>query len=111
MATSPSETEKRDKRDINDIISDGIRNKEILRVRYLREDSVVTDRKVEPFDLAPIKTTEEIAFWGWCLDHDRYEMRKAHRIISVEGTGKHFDPIPRLRTFKTPPKFTVTREW
>lgn len=111
MATSPTETEKQVQLDINDVITRAIREKQVLRVRYLGQDSVVTEREVEPFDLAPIKPTEELVFWGWCLDHDRYEMRKVHRIVGVENTGKQFEPEQRLRTFKTPPKFSVTRDW
>jgi predicted DNA-binding transcriptional regulator YafY len=96
--------------DLKDLIIRAIREREVLRVRYLREDSVVTEREVEPFDLAPIRTGE-LAFWGWCRDHDRYEMRKFHRIIEASGTRKSFDPAPRMATFKSPPTFAVERDW
>jgi predicted DNA-binding transcriptional regulator YafY len=108
---TPPETERRGQKEIYDAIVDAIQAKEVLRVRYLREDSVVTERDVEPFDLAPMKAPEETAFLGWCRHHDRIETRKAHRIISVRPLGETFDPAPRLETFKSPPKFDIPREW
>ncbi len=110
VAGTPPEAEKREQKEINEAIVEAIRAKQVLRVRYLREDSIVTEREVEPFDLAPMKSTEELAFLGWCRHHDRMETRKAHRIISVRPTGEKFDPAPRLKTLKSPPKFIIPRD-
>lgn len=111
VAGNAAGTEKREQKAIEEAIVDAIRAKEVLRVRYLREDGVVTERDVEPFDLTPIKSTGQLAFLGWCRHHNRIEMRKAHRIIWVQSAGERFDPAPRLETFKAPPKFSVTRDW
>lgn len=110
-AGGPAGPERRGKAEIRDAIVEAIRAREVLRVRYLREDSRVTERDVEPFDLAPLGPAQELALYGWCRHHGRMEARKVHRILWVRPTGEGFDPAPRLRALPSPPKFTVAREW
>ncbi len=100
--------------DVQRIIAEAIQNKVIVEVNYIREeDGAITCRMMEPFDVAAGRRSKngEIKFWGWCLYHNRIEQKTIFNIISIYLTEKHFDPKIRERTFSTPPRYWIPRNW
>ena len=87
--------------DIEKIVIEAIRNKEIVKVEYNRKQGGVSIREMEPFDISPGKKTPSgpMKFWGWCLFHDSIEGKHMSGIISVKKTGKKFDPSIREKNF------------
>ncbi len=75
--------------DIEKIVIEAIRNKEIVKVEYNRKQGGVSIREMEPFDISPGKKTPSgpMKFWGWCLFHDSIEGKHMSGIISVKKTG------------------------
>jgi len=100
--------------EVIDIITGAINEKLVVEVDYIRgTDGIRTCRLMEPFDVAPMRRgrTGKIMFWGWCLYHNRIEQKHPQNIISIKITDQHFDPKIRERTFSSPPRYTIPRDW
>ncbi len=96
------------------VIIEAIRAKEVVVVTYRHvQDGLVTIREMEPFDISRGRRSPSSrrSFWGWCLFHRRMERKHLSGILRVERTGRAFDPSVRERTFRSRPRYVVSREW
>ena len=96
------------------IITEAIQRKLVVEVNYIRgEDGVRTCRMMEPFDVAigQRHKTGRKMFWGWCQYHNRLESKTPANIISIKVTDGTFNPEIREKTFSSPPRYTIHRNW
>ncbi|HUW47082.1 MAG TPA: WYL domain-containing protein [Dehalococcoidia bacterium] len=95
-------------------ITEAIQKKRVVEVTYIRgEDGVRTCRMMEPFDVAIGRRhkTGRKMFWGWCREHNELESKIPANIISIEITDETFNPKIREKTFGSPARYEIKRDW
>ncbi|MBI4709180.1 MAG: hypothetical protein HY764_03195 [Candidatus Portnoybacteria bacterium] len=102
--------------ELDSVVTKYINNKEVVEVEYIREkDGLRTCREMEPFDMNIWKKgkLQKLMFWGFCLfpEHNRMEQKIPENIISIKGTGRHFDPKTREASFTSLPNYRIPRNW
>ena len=96
------------------VVTEAIQKKLVVEVTYIREeDGVRTCRMMEPFDVAVGKRHKigRRMFWGWCREHDCIESKAPANIISIRMTDETFEPKIREKTFGSPARYEIKRDW